>query len=309
MNALIVGAGAVGQVFAWYLTQAGAKVTFFVRPTHAVPASMPMLVQMKIPTVLEGYHVTSSPEAVAAQPFDQVWLAVPSNTLSGAWLPRLLEATGQATVVCFAVEGEPQVPRSRLVMGGISFIAWPDPLPGHQGPERLAFYVPPLSRVPLSGDDPERVTQVRAALERGGCGVARVRDAARLGAPMTAILISTVAALEAAGWRFRDFKGHWSTLAARAAREVMLGDEVSWLVRLLTRGPLLRLAVWFSARWVPFDLEAYMQFHFSKVGEQTRVLFEVWRKRGRAKGTPLAAIEALRTAIDKPQPPSLSSGS
>lgn len=80
----MVGAGAVGQVFAWYLTRAGASVTFFVKPTHPLPDELPMLEQVRRPTVLSGFKKLTSTSEVERQEWDQVWLAVPSNVLAEA---------------------------------------------------------------------------------------------------------------------------------------------------------------------------------------------------------------------------------
>lgn len=297
VNVLIVGAGAVGQVFAWYLTQGGASLTFFVKPHHEVPSELPMLLEVKRPVVLTGYRVLKHLDDVVRQQWDQVWLAVPSNTLSQEWLPKILAATGSSTVLTMAVEGEEHIPQARRVVAGFPLIAWPDPLPGHSGPSRLVLYVPPMARVPVSGEDAARVEAVMQALEKGGCKTSRVPNASELGKPLTALLISSVAAIEAAGWKLRDFKGQWSALAAACAREVLVADGGGLLPRLLARGVILRFAFWFASKWLPFDLEAYTKFHFTKVGEQTRVLFALWEERGKANGVSTRAIEALRRAI------------
>jgi len=290
---LVVGAGAVGQVFGWYLTRGGATVTFFVKPAHPLATELPMLEQVRRPTVLTGFKRLTTPEEVARQEWDQVWLAVPSNALSERWLPPLLQATGASTVVALAPEGEEHIHSARRVVGSIPFIAWQDPLPGHTGPERLAFYVPPLASVVLSGSSPERVGAVQVTLRRGGMRALVVADAAKVGLPVTALLISSVAALEGAGWRFADFKGQWSALAGRAAREVMAREGVSWVWKLAARGPVLRLVFWLGSKVLPFDLETYVKYHFTKVGQQTRLFLREWLKRGRAGGGETSAVQAL----------------
>ncbi len=294
---LMVGAGAVGQVFAWFLMRGGASVSFLIKPTHALPAELPMLEQVRTPTVLHGFGRLTTNDEVAKQEWDQVWLAVPSNALAEPWLPALLRVTGTATVVTLAAEGVTPIAPSRRVVGSIPFIAWQDPLPGHSGPERLAFWVPPLAPVTLSGDDSARLASVQQALSAGGLRSARVADSVKAGMPLTALLMASVASLEAAGWRLAEFRGRWSTLAGLAAREVMTGEGVGAMWRLLARGPVLRLVFWFASKVLPFDLEAYMKYHFTKVGEQTRVFMALWVQRGRARGLPVDGVEQLLTAI------------
>lgn len=294
---LMVGAGAVGQVFAWYLMRGGASVSFLVKPSHALPSELPMLEQVRTPTVLHGFGRLTSTDEVAKQDWDQVWLAVPSNALSEAWLPKLLRVTGDATVVTLAAEGVAHIPPLRRVVGSIPFIAWQDPLPGHSGPQRLAFWVPPMAPVTVSGDDGARVAAVQRALRNGKLNAPRVTDSVKAGMPVTALLIASIAGLEAAGWRLADFRGQWSALAGRAAREVMAGEGVSAVWRLAARGPLLRFVLWLGARVLPFDLEAYLKYHFTKVGEQTRVFMGLWVKRGRERGVPVEAVDQLLKAI------------
>ncbi len=293
---LVVGAGAVGQVFAWYLTRAGASVTFFVKPTHALPEELPMLEQVRRPTVLTGFKKLTSLADVERQEWDQVWLAVPSNVLAEAWLPSLMRATGTCTVVTLAPEGEEHIPAARRVVGSIPFIAWQDPLPGHSGPERLAFYVPPLAAVLVSGP---AAAAIRATLRQGGMRSMVVADTAKTGLPISAILVSSIAAIEGVGWALKDFRGEASALAARAARDVMKGEGVGGLWRVVARGPVLRLAFWLGSKVLPFDLETYIEYHFTKVGVQTRVFLGHWVKRNRARGLETSAVEALIKGLKK----------
>lgn len=289
---LIVGAGAVGQVFALHLSRGGGEIAFLVKPSHPLEAELRLFPQARGRATLSGFRRLTSAEEVARERWDQVWLAVPSNALSGAWLPELLEATGDATVVALAPESEASVPDERLVLGAIPFMAWQQPLPGGSGEPGVAYWVPPLARIPLSGLE-ERVKPVAELVTAGGLPIRRVADTAKLGAPVNAALIPLVAALELAGWSLRAFRGRWPRLAASAAREAMrltgVPPAFGWLVRAWS----LRWVLWLTSRTVPFDLEAYLRYHFTKVGTQTRVLLGCWLERGRAKGLPVPSIEQL----------------
>jgi 2-dehydropantoate 2-reductase len=176
-NILMVGAGAVGQVFALHLSRGGAAITFLVKPTHALPAELRLFAQAKHPTTLTGFRRMTQPEEVRREKWDQVWLAVPSDALIGQWLPDLLNATGDATVVGLAPESNTHVPPARLVMGAIPFLAFQQPLPGGSGDPGLAFWIPPLAAIPLSGST-ERVQPVVQSLRAGGLSARRVSDAA-----------------------------------------------------------------------------------------------------------------------------------
>ncbi len=299
---LVVGAGAVGQVFAWHLAQGGAALSFFVRPQHLLPEQLPLFLGAQHRVVLEGFgRLTSIDQVRETGPWQQVWLTVPSTRLSEPWLPQLLAAAPDATFVALAPEGEEHLPAERRVVGAIPFMAWQTPLPGETHEPGVACWFPPLARVPFSGGS-DRVKEVIALAKRGGLATQHVADTSKLGAPFTALLMASVAALEGAGWALRDFRGTWPELAARAAREVMQGHGDNALWSLAAHGWFLRAVMAVGAKAVPFNLEAYLRFHFTKVGEQSRVLFREWVARGRARGTPTVALEQLLAALEATAP-------
>ena len=111
LSVLVVGAGAVGQVYAKHLAQGGAAVTLYVRERYREEAARGFdLVRVRglgpapgpdrrEALRLEGCDVVCSAEEVAARRFDQVYLTVSSAGLQGPWLAALVAAVGDATVV------------------------------------------------------------------------------------------------------------------------------------------------------------------------------------------------------------------
>jgi 2-dehydropantoate 2-reductase len=51
--------------------------------------------------------------------------------------------------------------------------------------------------------------------------------------------------------------------------------------------------LWLGSKIVPFDLETYMKYHFTKVGEQTRVFLALWVTRCEAQGVQPQALKTL----------------
>ena len=81
MKVLIVGAGAVGQVYGYALHKSGADVHFYVKPKHADEGRAgfilyPLNGKSREPQHFAGFGVVTSPEEVRAQTWDQLWLAV-----------------------------------------------------------------------------------------------------------------------------------------------------------------------------------------------------------------------------------------
>jgi 2-dehydropantoate 2-reductase len=321
MRVLIVGAGAVGQVYGYHLQRGGAEVAWFVKEVHAAVARQGFLLyplnrartRRATPPLerLSGCAVLTSPDEVRrAGPFDQVWLAISAPALRGAWLGPLLAAAGDATVVLLTPGIEDRalvvshVPASRLVIGIIAFVAYPAPLAGEtRFPEPgLAYWLPPLLASPFAGPPAARRAVVRA-LKKGGLPAVALpaRDrSGRAGAFGVALSMPLLMALEAADWSFarlrksRELLDLWA-LATRQA----LGAAAAHTG---LRPPPVRLAVsTLGPRWLlplsrgvtPFPLETYLAYHFTKVGDQTRHYLRELIAWGREAGVPVDAIESL----------------
>jgi 2-dehydropantoate 2-reductase len=134
-------------------------------------------------------------------------------------------------------------------------------------------------------------------LAKSGLRGQRVDDAMNLGAPMTALLHALVATLECVGWKHRDFKGQWPGLAAAAAREIMRILKVGRPWRWTAQGVFLRWVLWLADRVLPFDFEAYLEYHFTKVGPQTRAALQAWVAQGQASAQPTPALVELARSM------------
>ena len=301
MRALIVGAGAVGQVFGHHLARGGAEVTFLVKPAHAEAARAGFTL----------YHLPrTEPIALAARVvtepsagYDQVYLAVASPALRGDWFGELARATGDATIVLLAagLDDDARVlahlAPARFVQAGIHFLAYGAPLPGETrfAAPGTAYWLFP-GKAPVSG---ERADDVVRAMATGGLPARRVRDAADANAFPSAVLGAVVAALEAGDWAFSALRGRPGELGAAAAREAMAivarerGRRVPLALRAFGSPRLLRAALGVARRVAPVDLEAYMQAHFTKVGDQMHEGLRAYVERGRAASLDVTALEQL----------------
>lgn len=304
----------MGQVYGLHLLRGGAEVTYFVRDRyveslragttlHALPRGGS---RKLVPT-----HVRSDMRGLA-DGFDQVWLCVPTNALTSGALDPALSAVASAdrtSLVCM-LPGmqvrallDPHVPRARVVDGMIGMVAYEAPLPGEQLPPGVAYVLPRLSPSKFSGVEPERVRAVTQLLRAGGCPASAVRDARVSLALSSCVMMPMVVALEGAGWTFGALrKGDWLALSAGAAREALtltgaeLGVSTPWF-RPLLRRPLFSL-ISYGANWVaPFDAEVYLQHHFTKVGEQTRLMMHGYLASARARGLPSAHIAELNQRV------------
>jgi 2-dehydropantoate 2-reductase len=264
-------------------------VTFLARPAQAeeMRAGYDLYRRRRrgeriVPWRFTAFDVVTTPEAAAARRWDAIFLCVSSPALrKGPWLEVLAAGGGDATFVVLQpglddmVYVAARVPRERIVRGMLSIVSYAGPLPGEVLPAPgTVYWTPPLSKLPFEGP---RAGVIAEALARGDLRATTARGVDRRLAFGGAFLNTQVAALEVAGWRLDRLRRDRGLrrLAADAAREATavaarrLGVRPPRLSRLVA-GPLLGLAWRVAPRVVPFDLERYLQVHFTKVREQTR---------------------------------------
>lgn len=310
MRILIVGAGAVGQVYGWYLRAGGAQVGFYVRPKYVAElrGGFDVYPNIREHARWEAPELYSTPEEAGAVKWDQVWLCVSADALHGDWLPALCAATAPAVVACFT-PGMKDGERLRSLVGAeramaamIPFIAWQAPLPGETlDPPGVAWYLPPLSPTPFSGPDAP-VRAAVAALKAGGMSAKAVKDVGRNTAIGSAVLNPFMAHLELAGWSFARFRAEQTRSAVDTSNEAIRiaaawhNRPVPWptkLVRPWMLSIISHVAVW----WMPFNLEVYLRYHFTKVGGQTRQSLGTWVEEGRKRGLPVENLERVAASL------------
>jgi 2-dehydropantoate 2-reductase len=309
VNILLVGAGAVGQVYGRHLQLGGARVAFFVRAGAAAACAAGMTLyplknrRDRTPVTFRADAVYTSLADVAAETWDQVWLCVPANALDEGWLRSISEAVGAAVIVALppGMDSEVRIraafPGDRVVPALIGMISYQAPLPGEEVPRPgVAYLFPPLSPSAFGGTHGRAAAE---ALARGGCPAREKRDISTGSAFGSGLLMPNVAALELSGWSLPALRrGRWIAVAAAATREAIriaaarLGVRAPALL-FLVRGLTLRVA-WKVAPWLlPVDLETYLRYHFTKVGEQTRQLLAELRRDGEARGLETGALAEL----------------
>lgn len=318
MKVLLVGAGAVGLVYGHHLQKGGAEVSFFVRGKYldgvARGFRMDRLgIRRKGAVHFQPTAGLATPEQVAAHTWDQVWLCISATGLRGAWLAPFLATIGDATLVALqpglddrALLAQ-EVPDEQIVQGMISMVSYQAPLPGEQRQEGIAHWFPPLGPSPFTGPA-ERTRAVVRALRAGGCPARVHPDAPLQTARGAAILMPHLVALEAAGWKLGALRRRGRLdLAAAGSREALAvvaactgsgPARASSFVRPGLMRPLLAVAPWV----VPFPLQTYLEYHFTKVGDQTRFMIDTYIGEGEKRGLPTGNLQALGALLPAPEP-------
>ena len=327
MRVLVVGAGAVGQVYAFHFWKGGAQVGFLVREKYAQDLRDKALVLHALsqfgqtkPVLFREYEVVSRlADIKQGAGWDVVVCTISSAALrEGSWLGDFLASLGPNTTLVNLGSGledreqylKAGFPRSRLVEGFITFSSWQAPLPGEKthpvGPipwpekdiNKPLGYLK-SSPLPFTGD-PLRVTPITSSLTQGGLWAVRVPGWYDALFALPAVATPVLVALEAEGWSFRALsQSPLVPLATRAIGDCLKVTGKStgiWWV------PLMHLFIWtigirfflLLLLWVmPFDFEAFTRYHFQKVGAQTKLYCDDYIREGRQAGLPMRDLERL----------------
>lgn len=310
MRALVVGAGAVGQVFAHHLARAGAHVTFAVRsPEKVTPAQLVRL-------GLFGQRTTRTVRAdavvrdVEGQRFDLAFVTVPSDALQGEWLSGLVRRLDADIVVGLQPGLEDRarllalgVPEARFVRGLLSLVSYATPLSPDDPiqSEGYAYWFPPLSPFAFDGPLP-LVEAVTSTLRRGGMPAVHKPGLETELVFFTSALLVTIRALERHGWSLDELARDPSLSVAASAQALAvtahrLGKPVPMGPKLTTLPWLLRLGSALAPSVAPFDVETYARVHFTKVAPQSRLILGDLVRDGRTAGLPVEALENLLAGV------------
>ncbi len=316
VTALIVGAGAVGQVYGHYLQRGGASVSYFVKEQYKKECEQGFtLYRCRRSGLGHAEHFSADAiytefEELHGQTFDQVWLTVPSTALRGDCLTKLRDVVGDATIVMLQPDLDDRdyvmsvFPPEQVVCGVVNFISYQTPLPDlpdhHPDVDKhgVAYLLLPMMTADFSGS-PDRVPDVAEAMASGRFNVKVDQDASRVYADRSAWMIPLVASLELEHWSFKKLLLSASLdLAVDAAKEALhivaakFGKRQNWTERLFSMFwvkmvlPILRFLS-------PMDAESFVKFHFVKTAPQTRLMLKTFIDEGHKLGQPTEHLEQL----------------
>lgn len=305
---LIIGSGAVGAVYAQGLVAAGCLVTFLVRNPESANATMPRTLYRyslsgKIRTETQHLRVVRQ----ASAHYDQVWLCTPSGALHSDWLKQQLAQIGERTPL---IAWTPDISDIELLrewhpgpisQGLIGLISFQTPLPGTEGPgDGIGYLVPPGSGV-LQDDAHGR--HAAALLKRGGVPAGTRQDLLWWEARLACVNICAIAALEQENWSLAALaRSTRLGLAARAGKEAAAGcaaylGVAPGLFRLIPTRLIIKTALTLGPRVMPFPLETYLAYHFTKVGDQTRQIIDGWIAQCQTYNLPHDNLSRLRQGL------------
>lgn len=313
---LIIGAGAVGQVYGRHMQLGGAAVTYFVKEKYldSLRQGMPLypLNKQKVTEeacLFKDYTLISSIEEVRAAEFDQVWLCVDATALRGDWVEPMFTSIGSATVISL-ISGIHEkeillkyIPETRLVCGIITLISYQAPLPNEacQG-KGMAYWFPPFTPAYFSGPT-QQIRAIVSILKSGGQPAAVHKDISAMGSYGTAVLMPLLLGLERSSWSFKQFSsGTALTESLKAVREALLiaASQTNRSLPFFRHfiGPFsIKVILWLGERVLPLPLERYLKYHFTKVGAQTHLFINNFIRIGDERELSTIHLRALKASL------------
>jgi ketopantoate reductase len=315
MKVLVVGAGAVGQVYGLYFERGGADVSFYVKPKYVphLKAGLTLfpLNQGKNPPAirLKNYRVISELHEVAQTMWDVVLLTVPSDALYSPWLSEFSsQINTQATIISLQPGHNDRqellkyFPEKNVIPGVITLISFATPLDA-SGPQEngMAFWFPPLTKAFFDGESTV-VSEIIRILNAGGFPAARKK---LLDDPGFVYFGSTflnlfIRNLELNEWELGAF--HNDEVSKLLKDSTLEGFEVvskkfslsTPFFKHFLGKTFYNLAIKLALKMMPFDLEKYLKIHFTKVAPQMRKNLHDLISEGHKYNLPLKALIKLR---------------
>lgn len=316
VTALIVGAGAVGQVYGHFLQRGGASVSYLIKEKYKKECENGFTLYrcrrsgLGAAEKFFAEHLFTDYEELKKAKFDQVWLTISSSDLRGEWLHELKAAVGDATIVMLQPDLDDRdyiysvFPQEQVVCGIVNFISYQTPLPDlpdyHPDIDKagVAYLLLPMMSAEFSGSQ-ERLPEVVEAMASGRLNVRVEKDTSRIYADRSAMMIPLVASLELEHWSFKRLLFSKSlNLAVSAGHEALMivaakfGRRLNWTERLFSLF-WVKLALPVMRFLSPMDAESYVKFQFEKTAPQTRMMLRHFIDDGEKLGQPTESLRAL----------------
>lgn len=291
----MVGAGAIGSVYAYFAQKGGADVTFLIKPKHRPHIEngiqlyhFPTFGKKAEEILFKNFSMIEDPTEIGKTQWDMIWMSVPSNAIrTGDWLEVLGKQAGKATIVSlqpgltdrdYIIE-KTKLPESQVVSGSIPLLSYLAPMPGEAFEKPgYAFWLPPGQSVAMSLGEDSRRKEVVALLNRGGFKTKESADHRKETLVGEAILRMVVVGLERSEWSFDRFmNGENIILATDSMKEALpilakakgSPDPMkNFLKRQLLRPTTIKGLLKALQCIAPFDIESFFRVHFTKVEEQ-----------------------------------------
>ncbi len=290
---LIIGAGAVGLVYGKHLSDAGHKVTFYVREKYLKELSDGTVMyhmnkdkSLKEPLHFKNFSLISSFEEVGKQTWDQIYLCISSTALQSFDLEGFKRnLIGAPTIVMLQPSAQDYeyliqtFSMEQIVEGMITLISYATPLATETvDPAGTAYWLPPLAPTPFSGEK-KRTKEIVQTFKDGNLLATSDKNVQHKALFPTAFLMTFLTALEANQWKFKNLKSNSNILEQipKVCNEIFTALESKYKVKrpfgigMIASPFVMKILLKLAPKVMPMDIETYFEYHFMKVNDQTKL--------------------------------------
>lgn len=313
---LLVGAGAVGQVYGMYLANAGNDVSFLIKEKYADTLAEGVVLyninrdkKRQKPIRFAQYKTITSWQTASETKWDMIVLCIASSALhEGFDFAGLQSTLGDATLIMLQPGPEDMtlveqhIDGGRIVQGMITLISYHTPMPGENtSVPGTAFWLPPVVPMPFAGPVDRRTEVIRAFID-AGIPAKSVNDMRQQSLHVTAFFMTFLTALEASAWKFKRLRDDTAMInrmldAAQEASAAITAQHsvnapfwLKWVSPWMVKS-LLRVA----PHALPLDLEMFLQVHFTKVKAQTKLFLNGYLREAKAAGLSAGQLSVLNS--------------
>jgi 2-dehydropantoate 2-reductase len=317
---LIVGAGSVGLVFGYYLATAGFSVTFLIKGKYKSEFESGTFLynlrkdkDLKTPIHFKEFSTITSFEELNSKTWSQIYFCISSSALHAFDFIGFNEKIiGEPSIIKLQPGIEDLelfqniYAKERIIEGMISLISYPCPLPTETvTPAGTAFWIPPFSPIPISGEK-KRKDEIIRTLKVAGISASSSKDVFIDSLFPSAFLAGLVTNLELADWKFSKLKNSKELL--QGTKELnneifeVLEQQYSLkrplMIKLINRIWIFKLLITIAPKLVPFDLESYLKVHYSKVRDQSLFHLNNYVDAGNKGGVSVKKLEEVINMLD-----------
>lgn len=315
-NILLIGAGAVGQVYGKYLADAGNNVSFLIKDKYVDEMAKGVILYninrdklRKQPVKFAQYQTVTSWQAAAGTAWDMIILCISSSALhDGLDFEGIKQAVGNATVVMLQPGPEDvalvkhHISEQQVVQGMITLASYHTPMPGEQtAMPGTAYWLPPFVPMPFAGPVDRRSDVIQTFI-KARIPAKSIQDMRETSLFSTAFFMVFLTALEASGWKFKSLRKDTAMIERMLTANREAFDAISakhhvnapfwakwvspWMVK-----SLLKVA----PHAAPFDLETFFEMHFTKVKTQTKLFVNTYIAHAKETGVPAQQLTLLNS--------------
>ncbi|KAL5590050.1 hypothetical protein FOVSG1_011917 [Fusarium oxysporum f. sp. vasinfectum] len=297
-SVLIVGAGSVGLVTGYYLSLAGAQVTYLVRPKRAEVLKRTQFLYSLDKNHLhefKSYSYLTSPSTILSSTYDYILITLDGNVFLGArdWF---LEKSG--------------LPGDQVTSGGLGFPAYSGEttnLPVHPPADVDLVKKSDVAYMDNIGNGfilDDYVPSISSSFSKlyNACGVSNCvvwspAQSALTIFPLFAVFIG----LELLGWPKTediDTESEVWKLTTAAAKEIqtldICGEAGTQAALATTKSTFVQMSAYLDEKLRPLDYHAFNRYHHGgKVIEQDRMHIERCISQGVTEGKPIVVVKEI----------------